>query len=158
MEELDEYRQDLISALEAAIDGLSSRVAGASAQAWHVPIDPNWRTPHYVLSRLQALETQLFATQLPRILNEDTPDLPLFDVDGWLAGNYDPETPAQTILEELAAQRQREVEWLRGLPLESWSRAARHPWWGLRTFQWWVELQLDYSRQHLSELGSSLAM
>lgn len=158
MEEIDEYRQDLLSSLEAVSDQLSSRVAGVTSQAWHTPLDPNWRTPHYVLSRLQALEAQLFAIQLPRILNEDVPEWPLFDVDAWLVGHYDPQKPAQATLEEFVNQRQQEVGWLRGLPPAAWDRAARHPWWGVRTLQWWVELQLDYSRQHLSELASFLAV
>ncbi len=75
-----------------------------------------------------------------------------------MTNHYDPDTPVQVILEEFTGQRIQEVSWLSSLPSENWSTTARHPWWGEHTLQWWVELQLEYSHQHLIELAAFLTV
>jgi hypothetical protein len=42
------------------------------------------------------------------------------------------------------------VEWLRGLPLDSWSRVSRHTTLGSNlTLQTWVEKDLAHIEEHL---------
>lgn len=156
MEELITYRTDLLSALEGVVNDLSKIAAQLPSSAWHQPINPDAHTPHYILFHLRELDTRVFVAQLPRILVEETPILPVFDDQSWMDSHYDIEEPVLAIMEELAKLRKPELGWLRNLTPTEWSRSARHPWWGEHTLQWWVELQVDYSSQHLKEIASVL--
>lgn len=158
MEELLVYRQELISALEGFVTQLSQVVAGIPPTLWQHNDEAGSPTPHYLLAHLCELEEQVFTIQLHRILDEDQPVLPRFDDFTWMADHYRSGLPALVILERFINLRFTEVDWLRGLPSPSWSRTARHPWWGVHAFQWWVELQLEYSRQHLRKLAAFLSL
>lgn len=158
MEELDEYRQKLLSSLENVVEELSRLSIGLPPQAWYLPGEVEGQTPHYVLSRLLQLEAQVFNPQMRRIVYEDTPLLPPFDLEAWMADHYEPEKPVTLILEQFTSLRGQGVAWLRQLPVDNWSRTARHPWWGVHTLQWWAELQLEYSRQHIKQLTSFPSM
>jgi hypothetical protein len=158
MEELDAYRQGLLSALESVITELTKTVAGMPTNVWQLPFGQDAHTPHYTLAHLYVLEAQVFDPLLRSIVDEDAPLLPLFDDKAWLANHYEPGKPAQAILEEFMQLSRQDLNWLQALPSDTWSRNARHPWWGVHTLQWWVELQLDCSNQHLAELTALLAM
>lgn len=158
MDELVAYREDLLSALEGVVNELSKTVAGIPSSAWHLSIDLASHAPHYILAHLRELEAQVFASQLRRILDEDTLLLPIFDDEAWMASHYRSEEPALIIMEDFVNLRKQEINWLRKIPPAGWSRTARHPWWGVHTLQWWVELQLDYSYNHLRELSPLLDM
>jgi hypothetical protein len=158
MEELDTYRDELLFALAGVVDQLSEIVSVLPYNAWQLPFGHEMRTPHYILAHLRELEAQVFSIQLRRFLEEDTPLLLRFDDAAWMACHYKLEEPVQVILADFANLRRQELNWLRGLPAAGWSRSARHPWWGMRTLQWFVELQLEYSHQHLRRLTAFRAM
>jgi hypothetical protein len=149
MEELLSYRENLLSALESVVRGLSKAVANMPGANQKQAILSGSNTPHYILFRLRELEIHFFAQQLPRFLAEECPILPIFDDQAWMADHYHPDEPITAIMEEVVKLRHDELDWLHKLPASGWSRLARHPWWGIHTLQWWVELQLDYSFQHL---------
>jgi hypothetical protein len=153
VEELDTYRADLLAALEEVLGQLSAAVARLPALAWQQSIGPGLGTPQWILFHLYALEAQVFSTQLPRMLKEDQPLMPAFDEEAWMAGNYNADIPAAAVLAHLGELRRQELDWLRKLSPSGWSRLSRHPWWGVHTLQWWVELQLDYSVQTLKQLA-----
>jgi hypothetical protein len=155
MEELMAYRENLLSALESVVSRLSKTVANLTdANQEHAELSES-NTPHYILFRLREVEIHVFSQQLPRFLAEICPILPVFDEQSWMADHYHPDEPITAIMEKVAKLRHDELAWLNGLPVSSWSRLARHPWWGMHTLQWWVELQLDYSFQHLKLLTRS---
>jgi hypothetical protein len=158
MEELIAYRRELLSALDSIAAELTKIVNGIPATSWHQPYGRDSHTPHYTLAHLRELELQWFAVQLPRMLNESMPVLPAFPEKAWMECHYLAAEPVGAILVVFANARKLELSWLRKLSSSSWSCLARHPWWGVHTFQWWVELQLDLSRQHLRELASLLDM
>ncbi len=158
MEEIAIYRQELLAALDGMKDALSRAVIAIPANAWHVPFGPEAHTPHYTLAHLRDLEKQEYIPNLKHILAEDKPLLSVFDDETWTQGHYRRDEAAGEILEEFTRLREQEVAWLCDLPTASWSRTARHLWWGVRTSQWWVELQLDQSRQHVEWLTSFPAM
>ena len=158
MEEIIAYRQQLLSALRNVAKEVSQLVLAIPADDWYIAFGLDATTPHYTLAHLRELEIQVFGLQLRRFLVEDTLLLPLFDDVSWMAEHYDPSETAQAILEEFTCLRSQEVLWLQDLSSESWNRSARHPWWGVRTLQWWVELQLDFSHQHLRELSAYLSV
>jgi hypothetical protein len=156
MDELTAYRQDLLAALESVVAELYKTVLSIPIKTWHLPAGTDSRTPLYTLAHLRELDGKLFAIQLRRILDEDTPLLPVFDADASMERHYNPKGPARIIMEDIASLRKLELIWLRKLPATAWSRSARHSWWGVHAFQWWVELQLDYSYQHLREISRGL--
>jgi hypothetical protein len=158
MEELDAYRHGLLSALESVIPELSRIAASIPADAWRIPKKPGAHTPHYTLAHMYELEAQVFSPLLRSIVDNDARLLPSFDDSSWMSSHYEPGKPAQMILEEYTHLLGQEVRWLRSLSPKSWSRTARHPWWGVHTLQWWVEQQLESSRQHLSEITAFLAV
>jgi DinB superfamily len=158
MEELYGYRADLLAALEEVINELVNQASLLPEKSWHQAMLPIGHTPHYLLFHLRELEEQVFAAQVPRILAETIPTIPVFDDEGWMEKHYCTGESPVAILEMLSDLRQHELTWLRNLPIAAWSRLARHPWWGLHTLQWWVELQADYSYQHLNQLSSIIDM
>jgi hypothetical protein len=56
------------------------------------------------------------------------------------------------MMEAYRIVRLEELGWIEAMQGEAWSRAARHPWFGIRTFQWWVEKSLVYAKDHVEEL------
>ena len=157
MEELDAYRKELLAELEGVVEELFKAVAAIPSDAWHVSTGSDGHSPHYTLAHLRNVEAQVFIVRLRRILEEELPLLLLFDDEAWMASHYKPDESPQSIIEEYAHLRQQELGWLRDLPPAAWNRPARHPWWGVRTLQWWVELNLDYAHQHLDQLTAKLA-
>ncbi len=155
MEELAAYRAELLSALEGVLADLSQVVAQIPSGRWHLQGVEDTRTPHYILFRLCELETQVFASQLTRLITEEHPDLAVFDDDAWMADHYCTDEPPTAILEEVVRLRRRELDWLKRLSPADWSRSARHLWWGEHTLQWWIELQLETSQRHLKLLAAS---
>jgi hypothetical protein len=152
MEELLDYRKNLLENMDGVVTELRQAAASISAANWHTPPAPDQPTPHQVLAHLRALEAHAIALRLRRILDESEPYLPLFDDDGWMAANYDPSEAVTSILDDYASLRQQELAWLHELPPAAWNRTARHPWWGVRALQWWAEQALLTARQHLEQL------
>jgi uncharacterized damage-inducible protein DinB len=153
MEELLAYRRNLLTNLEGIVTELRQAAASIPAEEWHAPRASGQPAPHQVLAHLRALESQAIAVRLRRILDESEPYLPLFDDEGWMDAHYDPNEPVQSILDDYAHLRQQELAWLMELPSAGWNRTARHPWWGVRALQWWVEQALLVARQHLEQLS-----
>jgi hypothetical protein len=156
MDELIAYRQELLSAMERVISELSTIVADTRLKAWYRSGEKTQHTPHSTLVHLWLLEAKEFALNIRRINDEETPLLVLFDDKAWMRSHYRPKESPRIILQEFATLRMQELDWLRRLSSASWSRTARHPWWGVHTLQWWVELQLESSHQHVSELSGLL--
>jgi hypothetical protein len=154
VDELVAYRQGLISALENVVPELSKTVAAIPSKEWQIKNKTGTHTSHYSLAHLCEFEAQAFSTLLRRIESGGAPLLPLFDDHDWTESLYKPAKPVQVILEEFTCALTQEVIWLRALPQDSWSLTARHPWWGVHTFQWWVELQLAYFHKHLIDLAA----
>lgn len=95
------------------------------------------------------METHVFAPRLLAILEKDQPRFALFEA-----------APVTSLtLEELLAayhqQRRQELEWIDSLPALGWNRLGWHPWYGGRSFQWWVEAALHFARQRVDELYES---
>ncbi|OGN94586.1 MAG: hypothetical protein A2Z71_05595 [Chloroflexi bacterium RBG_13_50_21] len=150
------YREELLLSMENVVSDLSQIVARISNKDWHRAAGRNIHTPHAILVHLWLLDAKEFALNIHRIYDEEAPLLGLFDSSVWMKNNYRPKENPKVILQEFAALRKLEINWLRELPPAGWSRTARHLHWGVHTLQWWVELQLEYSHQHLDELSHSL--
>lgn len=155
MEELIAYRQELLSALQQVVDQIRKTANLIPTSAWYLPFERNSHTPHFILAQLRELEAHFFTIQLPRFTIETLPLLPVFDEFAWMASHYRAGEPIVDILGSFSQLRYQELIWLRNISPADWSCLARHPWWGVHTLQWWVELQLEYSQHCLSVLTPS---
>lgn len=154
MKELNAYRAELLSALETVVEEMAGKMDAMPASKLHQPLHGDSRSPHFLIFHLRELEAKVFIPNETRILVEDTPSLPAFDDQAWMGLHYAKQEPVRSIMDELASLRHQELTWLHKLSPANWSRLARHPWWGVHTLQWWVELQLEYSTQLLRQLSS----
>lgn len=156
MEELYLYRKRLVARLESIVQDLSSAAAAGSNDDWKStqPDDP--QTPHWKLVHLRNIERQALAPRLKRILNEDDPHLVLFDDEKWMESHYRADEPVEVIIADYEKIRKEELSWLKEMNVKAWSRTCRHPWFGVRTFQWWVEKTMAYAEEHLEEIKSGL--
>jgi len=156
MDELAAYRQELLTALMRAVEQIRPLAARLPWHAWHDPLEPGHRQAHHILAHLRALERQEFIPNLKRIQAQEVPTLAIFDDQAWMGAHYQPGEPLNEMMGDLTHLRAEEVEWLRNLPIPDWSRMGRHPWWGLRSLQWWAERQLESSLQHCEQLEAFL--
>jgi hypothetical protein len=156
MDELIAYRQELLLAMQSVVPELSRIVTGTAFKDWHRKVEGELHTPFYTLVHLWVLEAKEFALNARRINDEDIPLLLVFDDIAWMGGHPRPKEQPRNIMQDFAHLRSQELDWLRELPPAGWGRTARHPWWGVHTLQWWVELQQEYSRQHLIDLTRQL--
>jgi len=154
MDELYEYRQDLMKRLVSVVDDLCAAAAVISSDGWHIPLEAGGWTPHQVLAHLRDIEAQSMAPNLRRILDESDPLLPAFDEDNLLEAHYSPDESPGEILEEYARLRSQELTWLPdAASVAAWNRTARQPCLGMCTFQWWVERSLACAEEHLRQLS-----
>jgi hypothetical protein len=152
MEELFEYRRRLLEHFSAVTGGFERRLAGLSSIQLHEPWNHSGKSRHWLMAHLRATEENLFMVSLRRILNESQPALDEFDRLAWMRLNYDPQEPIDSLFYGFAQTRQQEFDCLQNLPPDGWNRIGRHPIWGNRTLQWWVEKSQAHAVSHLSQL------
>jgi hypothetical protein len=150
MDELLGYRQNLLNRLDSIVGELRAAASALPPEAWNQPL--NGQTRHWWLAHLRAIEDQALSMRLRRIRDEYCPYLQLFDDGAWMAAYYDPHEPPESLLAGYARLREEELEWLQVMAPSIWNRTARHPWFGVRTLQWWGERCLSYAREHLGYL------
>src|SRR4030042_1779043 len=153
MDELISYRQELLSAFEQVCSDLAVLVRKTPFKDWHRKVVNEHHTAHQILVHLWTLEASEFALYVRRINDDDAPLLPLFNDAAWMNTRYQAKEKPRNILSDFINLRSLELDWLRQLPPASWSRIARHPRGGGHPLQWGGELQLEQSRQHLSDLS-----
>lgn len=152
MEELLQYRRHLLAELERSVEVLGAAWGALPPEKRHASLCAKGHTPHWVLANLRAIESGALSVRLNRILTEDCPHITLFVEEDWMAAHYSPAEPAEDILADYARLRATELAWLQELPPQGWNRTGRHPWFGVRTLQWWAERCLAYAREHLQQL------
>jgi hypothetical protein len=153
-EQLLLYRQRLLERFSSIKEELAQAVAGIDPEAWHV-VGADGETPHRILAYLRAVESQKTSVRLRRILDEDEPFLPLFGDQQWMEDHYDPAEPPEAIVAEYRALRSKESGWLQDLSADEWNRSGRHPWWGKKSLQWWVEQSLHNTEGQLERLKAA---
>ncbi len=157
MNELLDYRRQLLDRWQAVVDDIRQVLAQFPDDRLHHPLTGETWTPHQIAAHLRDVEAQAMWPRLERILHQDAPTLENFDEQAWMRQRYRPEEPLEDILAEYAALRARQIALLRDISLADWSRTGRHPWWGSRTLQWWVERSLAHAEEHLAQLQRGLA-
>ena len=156
MKELYEYRRELIDVSLAVVQELRQiLVSFPTSSLYHSP-DPGISSPHRCLAHLRDVQVQALSKRLKQILTKENPSFTLFDDEAWLERHYRQEEPWQDILEEFARAQVQILADLDPRDADIWNRNAEHPWFGMRTFQWWVELCLEYAQEHLGQIQSAL--
>jgi hypothetical protein len=151
MEELFEYRRRLLEHFSTVAVDFERRLAGLSPAQLHEPWNHSGKSRHWLMAHLRATEENLFMVSLRRILNESQPALDEFDPLAWMQMNYDPQEPIGKLLSGFAHARQQELDCLQNLPGDGWNRVGRHPIWGNRTLQWWIEKCQAHAVSHLHQ-------
>jgi hypothetical protein len=154
MEQLLDYRERLLERFTTIADALEKTIKDIPQQDWHSPREPGAWTPHQILAHIRDAKAYEFLPCIRSILDQDMPSIDCFDREAWMIANYRPDEPVEAIWREIKSMHERELERLRELPDSGWSRGGRHPTWGLRTLQWWVEQSLDHVEEHLKRLNS----
>ena len=152
MEQLLEYRQRLLERFEAVSEQMERLLKDEPAQDWHTPLDPESWTPHQILAHVRDAEMHEFFPCIQSILDQETPLSDCFDREAWMSSSYRPDEPLEAIRNDLQGLNARKLERLRDLPSAGWSRTGRHPTWGLRSLQWWVEQSLSHTEEHLKQV------
>lgn len=140
--ELRDYRRGLLARLSAASGGLQTAAESLPQEAWHQELPGGELTPHQALARLAQMQSKMFTPGFHALLDADAGDLPVFDGAAWLGAVYRPSTDWRAALEKFNRAWQAVPTRLAGLEAADWSRQQRHPWFGCRTLQWWLERDL----------------
>lgn len=158
MEELYEYRQSLVDSYAQFPEALRQAVNALAPDVWHTPFDPEQRTAHQVVAHLRAMERQVYLPIIRQIIAQQEADLTQLDHCSPLEISYRQQEALQEIVDEFAHIRAEELELLGSgsdpqLSLSPrWILSARHPFFGVRTLQWWVEQSLAHAERHLVQL------
>ncbi len=155
MEQLLDYRRRLLESSATVIDDIESALEHIPEHDRHEPLRPGQWSAHQIISHLRDTFTREFYPCLERIQDEETPKFECFEPQAWMTVHYQPEEPAAEILAEYRRLLDKELKRLQKQPPEVWSRIGRHPIWGERTLQWWLEQSLAHAKEHLKQLQSA---
>ncbi len=149
MKELETYRERMVTHWREVVQHLEEAAGRIPPETWHAAPASGGMTCHQALAYLHDMEAQVIAPSI-RILRTgaETPLPPCPDVRAWLA-QYRPGEAPQDILRAYARLREEEAALLFGEGAPPWSVQARHPRFGVRTLQWWVEASLLHARRQL---------
>ena len=136
-----------LTELEAGADALQAALAGHADDALERPPREGEWSARDTLRHLVAAE-ELLATRVPRMLDEDDPEL--VATAAWVLPPSDEATgaselPASALLARHRALREGTLERLRSIAPAAWQRTGRHPEWGTVT----VASQAAYFARHL---------
>ena len=138
--ELFRYRRGLLAAWQTQ--------PAALARAWHT-LPAAERQPEGAASRLLAQlwwwEQQVGFPNLEALLAHRPPHF----VAGPLPAAF---PPPETMLHDYRAWRETALGHVAGLDGAGWSYADRHPHFGIRTVQWWVERSLAAGAHALRQI------
>ena len=151
MKELGEYRTKLTQKLEDTAnafrdEGLKVKdpYAAFSTGGWNV---------HQIAVHTRDVDELVYGLRARRTAVEENPEFPNFDGEAYMTANYNASEPLEEVLGSFVENIQALVEWLRALPVVSWSRVSRHTTLGKDlTLQTWVEKDLAHIQEHLKTI------
>ncbi len=150
MKELFAYRERMLRHWQEAVPALDALVRRIPATRWHAVSPRGGWTCHQVLAHLRDVEAQVIAPSIRVLLSGTGGLLPSCPKDdAWLRMYRAGESP-ENIFAAYTKLRSDEARWLLdGENPPPWNAVARHPQFGVRTLQWWVEASLQHARRHL---------
>ena len=148
MKELAEYRVRLLERLENAASEFRTECLNIDDP--YTPLDGDGWTAHQIAVHTRDVDALVYGFRARRTAMEENPEFPTFDGETHMSANYNPRESLQEVLDSLVKNVRSLVEWLRALPIESWSRVSRHTTLGSGlTLQTWVEKDLAHIEEHL---------
>ena len=152
MEELYSYRSRMLERYAHVGEEVGRAALAIPKSAWHDPLKEMHTNPNRLIARLHALENQLFRPCIFGLLDSIGKPLTLFDVNVWLQTEYQSDVSPEVMLHTYLESHTEMDTRLQNLPNEAWTQTGRHPWWGYRTLQWWVESSLAEAEAVLGKL------
>jgi len=152
MDELVEYRQSLLGCMQSTLDELKSMVARIPADQIIQPVEAAGWSAHQITAHLRDKQAQAYLPRLRKILLDQSPCLDSFSGEDWMRVKYRADETLTIILVEYEALWKEEMSLFAVLSEADWSRSGRHPVWGMRTLQWWLEQSLVHARAHIRQL------
>lgn len=154
-EELRNYRQHLLERLDRVAADLQNAAEDLPEKAWHRELPGGGLTPHQTLACLGEKQLEMFTLCIQALLDADQGKTPLVDCSHWLQADYQPGLDWRTAVERFNRGWQPVLAHAARLEAGDWSRDGRHPWFGRRTLQWWLERNLAEVEQTIRVLQSA---
>jgi hypothetical protein len=157
MKELKDYRRNLLENLVNAARDF--RAASLAVKDPFIPLQEDGWSTHQVAAHTRDVDKIVYGLRARRTITEDNPEFPNFDGDAYMAQHYDPSESLTEMLDGFVESIESEVEMLRALPDEAWSRQSRHATLGHGfTLQTWVERGLAHIQEHIETVRKSSDM
>ena len=148
MKELAEYRMNLMKRLEEAAGEFREECLKAEEPNTSLQAD-GW-TLHQLAVHTRDVDELVYGLRARQTAVEENPEFPNFDGEAYMSANYNASEPLEAVVTGLVESVHALVEFLRALPVDSWSRVSRHTTLGSGlTLQTWVEKDLAHIEEHL---------
>jgi hypothetical protein len=151
MKELNEYRKKLINRLGEAVKEFQA--ACLAVKDPYLPLEEGGWDAHQIAVHVRDIDKLVYGLRARRTLAEDNPEFPNFDSQTYMKEHYDAREPLPEILAGLTRNIESQVETLRSVPEDAWSRLSSHATQGSGlTMQIWVERGLEHLEEHLATI------
>lgn len=155
MKELAEYRMKLIKRLEDAANAF--RDACLQVNDPYAPLHADGWNVHQIAVHTRDVDKLVYGLRARRTAVEENPEFPNFDGEAYMSANYNSSERLDEVLGSFVENVRALVEWLRALPMASWSRVSRHTTLGGDlTVQIWVEKDLAHIEEHLKTVKEQI--
>ncbi len=142
---------------------LAGNLAGAldlleahSGADWKAPPGPGEWSLTEIACHLRDVEAEVHTVRFQRLVEEPNPFMAGIDSDAWAVERDYRSQDGRRALEAFGEARVQNVEYLRSLPAESWSRQMRHSILGPSTLADMVSLSIEHDRLHLAQIAGVL--
>ncbi|MFQ3536854.1 MAG: DinB family protein [Aggregatilineales bacterium] len=151
-----EQREQVVPRLLGNTAALFGIVNAAPPQVWYMRPEPDEWTPLEVVHHLRQSEREVQRPRLQRILAEENPFLPT-PPEPFRPNSVTLTETAEQIAADFWRERSQTLAFLEQLPLEAWSRPARHAIFGPTTLLEMAHFTARHDRLHLNQLWASVS-
>jgi hypothetical protein len=148
-------RAEVLDELGRVPDQLKRVVSGMAAEALERPPGPGEWSAFQTLCHIRDAAL-VYAIRFRWIVFNDSPFLPNYDEDNWVAACRDTPADAPQIVAEIAASRADLVRVLQRLPEEGWLRTGVHEVLGQVQLEPYVRHKLRHEEMHLAQMSAAL--
>jgi uncharacterized damage-inducible protein DinB len=148
-------RQEVVKALAAMPGRVAAALRGLSAESPSTPRAAGAWSAFQVLCHMRDAAI-VYSGRFRWMVFDESPILPNYDEDNWVAASVDTVDDLDAILAELRASRTDLVRILERIPDAAWRRTGRHEVLGVVTLEPYVRHQLAHEEIHLAQLESAL--
>lgn len=156
--EPDATRDGLLSGLRAAADDLAGLCAEAGRAAWRRRPAPGEWSLTEIACHLRDVEREVHLERLRRVVAGPDVFLQAADPDPLAETRAYQEQDGPAAFRDFLAARAALIEYLEGLPPDTWERTARHALFGTTRFSELVSLMIDHDRAHIDQIRATLAV